>query len=71
MDVLKSAPSKTVLSKVSGNTVEYAKANNFSVRHVIWGDKGKSKDQKFPSHLSNKIAWLGSNIYGWIYLFAN
>lgn len=31
--------------------------NNFSVRlDVIWGNKGKNKDQKFSSHVFNKIA---------------
>lgn len=35
---------------------------------MIWGNKGKNKDQKFPSHFFNKMASLGSNIYGWIYL---
>lgn len=39
--VLKSAPKQTVVSQVSEYIAEYAKTNNFHVRHVIEGNKGK------------------------------
>lgn len=65
--VQKLVPWKTILSKVSEYIVKHAKANNFSVRHMIEGDKEKGKDQTFPSYLFNKI---GSSVYGGTYLFA-
>lgn len=46
---------KSILNKVSEYIVEETDTSNFSVRCVIEGDKGKDKDQKFPSHLFRKI----------------